>query len=134
MKAKSGNPIETVQPIVPDETFTADVADPGKAAKTKAKEIKAKKGKYGQTKAPAFKPIKAKEDTEKEVETSWIGIKLVDENNNPVVGEQYEVELPDGSVSKGSVGNDGTAKIEGFEPGMCKVKFPNLEDDSVSAK
>ncbi|MBL4630659.1 MAG: hypothetical protein JKY14_05690 [Paraglaciecola sp.] len=163
MKAKSGKKIEAVKPTEPEEAFVADEADPGKVAKTKAKQVSSETGKYGQTKAPAFKPIEPSESTtedknpdkgsgessdknsdassdkssdaeEQEVETTFIAIKLTDEKGNVVVGEKYEVELPDGSVSKGTLGIDGTAKIEGFEPGLCKVRFPNLEDDCISAK
>jgi type VI secretion system secreted protein VgrG len=147
MKPKSGKKIEAVKPTEPEEAFVADEADPGKVAKVKAKEIDAKKGKYGQTKAPAFKPEEATASSqdgkssdkkaqkkEDDKETTFIDIKLTDENGNAVVGEKYEVELPDGSVSKGTLGADGTAKIKGFEPGQCKVRFPNLEDDCVSAK
>ena len=141
MKAKSGKKIEAVNPTPPEEAFDADDANPGKAAKVKAKQVATKKGKYGQTKAPAFKPHKAKQSSEdnkdqkeEEKETAFVSIKLTDEEGNPVVAEQYEVELPDGSVSKGSLDVDGTAKVEGFEAGQCKVRFPNLEDDCVSAK
>jgi hypothetical protein len=138
MKAKSGKKIEAVKPSKPEEAFDADEANPGKVAKVKAKQIDAKKGKYGQTKAPAFKPKDtdpaANSEEKQDKETTHIAIKLTDEKGNVVVGEQYEVELPDGSVSKGTLGVDGTAKIEGFAAGQCKVRFPNLEDDCVSAK
>lgn len=152
MKAKSGKKIEAVKPTKPEEAFVADEANPGTVAKVKAKEIAAQKGKYGQTKAPAFKPKQAPPpteentssssssssssdiSTEEEKETTHIAIKLTDVKGNAVVGEKYEVELPDGSVSTGTLDVDGTAKIEGFEAGQCKVRFPNLEDDCVSAK
>ena len=154
MKAKSGKKIEAVKPTKPAEAFVADEANPGKVAKVKAKQIDAKKGKYGQTKISAFKPIETStsagdakssdssqdkssnksSDKEEVKETTHIAIKLTDENGNAVVGETFEVELPDGSVSKGTLDIDGTAKVEGFEAGQCKVRFPNLEDDSVSAK
>tara|TARA_R110002153_G_scaffold124543_3_gene270941 strand:- start:45196 stop:45639 length:444 start_codon:yes stop_codon:yes gene_type:complete len=147
MKAKSGKKIEAVKPTKPEEAFVADDANPGKVAKVKAKQIDAKKGKYGQTKIAAFKPKEASSSSEdaknsdkntnkdkKEKETTHIAIKLADENGNAVVGEKFEIELPDGSVSKGTLDIDGTAKVEGFEAGPCKVRFPNLEDDSVSAK
>lgn len=149
MKAKSGKKIEAVKPTKPEEAFVADDANPGKVAKVKAKQIDAKKGKYGQTKIAAFKPKEAssssedaknsdtntnKDKKDKEKETTHIAIKLADENGNAVVGEKFEIELPDGSVSKGTLDIDGTAKVEGFEAGPCKVRFPNLEDDSVSVK
>ncbi|MEP3415037.1 MAG: hypothetical protein ABJN66_08335 [Gilvibacter sp.] len=145
MKPKSGKKIEAVKPTKPAEAFVADDANPGEVAKVKAKEIKAQKGKYGQTKIAAFKPKETnnsaedKKSSEKnsekeENETTFIAIKLSDEKGNAVVGEKYQVELPDGSVSSGTLDIDGTAKVEGFEAGQCKVRFPNLEDDSVSIK
>ena len=147
MKPKSGKKIEAVKPTKPAEAFVADDANPGEVAKVKAKEVKAQKGKYGQTKITAFKPKEtdssakdnksAEEDSgkeEKQKETTFIAIKLSDEKGNAVVGEKYQVELPDGSVSSGTLDIDGTAKVEGFEAGQCKVRFPNLEDDSVSAQ
>lgn len=156
MKPKSGKKIEAIKPTKPAEAFVADEADPGKVAKVKAKQVDAQKGKYGQTKISAFKPIEtssssedgksagketessAKKNSEEkeqpEKKTTHIAIKLTDEKGNAVAGENYEIELPDGSVSKGTVDIDGTAKVEGFEAGQCKVRFPNLEDDSVSLK
>ncbi|WP_339719566.1 hypothetical protein [uncultured Paraglaciecola sp.] len=150
MKPKSGKKIEAVKPTKPAEAFVADEANPGKVAKVKAKQVEAKKGKYGQTKVAAFKPKETspsgednknsdkgtdnKEEEEEEKQTTFISIKLTDEKDNAVAGEKYEVELPDGSVSSGTLDIDGTAKIEGFEAGQCKVRFPNLEDDSVSTK
>jgi hypothetical protein len=146
MKPKSGKKIEAVKPVKPEEAFVADEADPGKVAKVKAKQVDAQKGKYGQTKTPAFKPKEASPSAkdnkssekssqkEEEKKTTFISIKLTDEKGNAVVGEKFEVELPDGSVSKGTLDIDGSAKVEGFEAGPCKVRFPNLEDDSVSAK
>jgi type VI secretion system secreted protein VgrG len=152
MKAKSGKKIEAVKPTKPDGAFVADNANPGTVAKVKAKQIDAKKGKYGQTKIAAFKPKESNAATEdgeeaknsdkntnkdkenKEKETTHIAIKLTDEKGNAVVGEKFEIVLPDGSVSKGTLDIDGTAKVEGFEAGPCTVRFPNLENDSVSAK
>jgi len=155
MKPKNGKKIEAIKPTKPAEAFLADVAEPGKVAKVKAKQVDAQKGKYGQTKISAFKPIEpspatedntsakkssdkgTKKNTEKKEEekkTTHIAIKLTDEKGNAVAGEKFEVELPDGSVSKGTTEMDGTSKVEGFEAGQCKVRFPNLEDDSISAQ
>jgi len=133
MKAKSGKLVSLVKPIVPEKVLAADDADPGKAAEAKAKDIEQKKGKYGSTKAKPFKPPKEADsiDEDKEKEDpkpeSWVEFELSDEENNPVVGQKYEVELPDGSVAKGTTDNQGKAKIEGFEPGKCKLTLPDLD-------
>ena len=73
-------------------------------------------------------------DTQNEDDTSWLSIKLTDEDGNAVVGEKYEVELPDGTLAKGTLGIDGKAKVDGFEPGKCKVRFPALAKGAVSSK
>jgi type VI secretion system secreted protein VgrG len=69
-----------------------------------------------------------------ESKKAWVSVKLIDESGNAVAGEKYEVILPDGTLAKGTLGMDGTAKVEGFEPGKCQVSFPNLVKGSVSQK
>jgi len=73
------------------------------------------------------------QDDDKE-DTSWISIKLIDEEGDAIVGEKYEVILPNGTLAKGTLGTDGTAKVKGFDPGACKVSFPSLVSGSVSKK
>jgi hypothetical protein len=58
----------------------------------------------------------------------WIEIKLLDDNGDPLPGERYRVDLPDGDVAEGRLGKDGTARIEGIpSAGTCQVTFPNLD-------
>lgn len=129
MKAKSGKAVTAVEPMVPEEVLEADEADPGKVAKVKAKQQENKKGKYGATKAPAFKPKDAetKEKESEEEKTSWIEIELVGEDEKPIPSEKYEIELPDGTVAGGTLDGNGFARVEGFEAGECKVSFPRLD-------
>jgi type VI secretion system secreted protein VgrG len=61
---------------------------------------------------------------------SWIEVAVVDEADRPLPGEQYEVELPNGRVATGTTGADGVARIEGVDPGTCKIRFPNLDKDA----
>jgi len=131
MKPKTGSAVTGVTPTVPEEAFAADEAKPGAVSKVKAEQQEAKKGKYGSTKAPAFKPSEDDEDEEKK---GWIEIELVDEDDKPVAGEKYKVTLPDGSVSTGTLDGKGYAKVSGFEPGSCKVAFPNLDKDAWKKK
>jgi type VI secretion system secreted protein VgrG len=132
MKAKSGSAVTAVEPTDPEKALEADEAEIGKVAEAKAKQLQNKEGKYGATKAPAFKPAAPdasnSSDEDKEVEkTSWIEIELLDEEDKPVSGEKYEIELPDGSLTTGTLDKDGYAKVEGFEAGDCQVSFPKLD-------
>lgn len=58
---------------------------------------------------------------------TFIEIELVDEEGNPVAGEDYEVKLPDGSVVDGSLDANGVARVSGIDPGTCQITFPNLD-------
>jgi uncharacterized protein (DUF2345 family) len=106
----------------------ADVADPGEVAEAKAEQIEKKSGKYGSTPVKPYKPPESEEEAEKK--TAWIEIELVDEEDEPVPGEKYEVKLPDGSVAKGTLDGDGFARIDGIEPGTCEISFPKLDKDA----
>jgi len=71
---------------------------------------------------------KHKADEEKK---SWIEIELVDEDDNPIPGERYKVTLPDGkTVAEGTLDENGFARVDGIDPGNCKITFPNLDKDA----
>ncbi len=128
MGAKSGKAGKAVAPADPDRPEDADVADPGEIAEAKAEQLQTKSGKYGQT---PVKPYKAPQTEEEEEEkTAWIEIELVDEEDEPVPGEKYEITLPDGSVAKGTLDGDGFARIDGIDPGTCQITFPSLDKDA----
>ena len=59
--------------------------------------------------------------------TSWIEIMLIGEDDRPVVGERYRVELADGSAIEGRIGPSGVVRLEGIEPGRYAVSFPRLD-------
>lgn len=58
---------------------------------------------------------------------SWIQIKLVDQDGNPVAGEEFSIQLPDGSPVDGYLDGNGFFQITGIDPGTCQVTFPNLD-------
>ena len=62
----------------------------------------------------------------------WLEISLVDDAGLPRAGERFFVELPDGSTRAGRLGSDGTARIEGVDPGTAKVSFPDLDQESYA--
>jgi len=57
----------------------------------------------------------------------WIEIALVDDNGNPIAGQGYQIRLPNGTVLTGSLDSRGLARVEGIDPGTCKVTFPELD-------
>ncbi|MDI7259571.1 MAG: hypothetical protein QME90_06595, partial [Thermodesulfobacteriota bacterium] len=70
-------------------------------------------------------------DEEEKDKKSWIEIELFDEEDNPVPGERYKVTLPDGkTVAEGTLDEKGFARVDGIDPGSCKITFPNLDKDA----
>jgi len=128
MNAKSGSAGSAVAPAEPKAPEEADSADPGEVAEVKARQREQKAGKYGSQKSTPFKPPTKEEIKEKKL--VWIEIEMVDEAGQPVTGERYKIELSDGTVSEGTLGSDGKARLEGIEPGSCKVSFPDLDSEA----
>lgn len=130
MNPKSGSASTPVTPEAPTAPDPADEADPGKVATTKARQIERKEGKYGSVKAAPFKPPPESPGMEP-VETHWIEIELVGEDDMPIPGEAFRVELPDGTVTQGTLDHRGFARITGLPTtGACKVLFPRLDQDA----
>lgn len=57
----------------------------------------------------------------------WVEIAMVDKEGNPTPGQAYEIKLPDGTIVTGSLDERGAARVEGIDPGNCKIKFPTLD-------
>jgi hypothetical protein len=130
---KSGKAGSAVDPTEPKDALEADKADPGEVEKVKAEQRQTKTGKYGSVPSKPLKP--EKEDTGEAKKKSWIEIELVDKKGKPVPGEPYRVTLPDGeTVAEGTLDEKGHARVEGIEPGSCKVTFPRLEKQAWKPK
>ena len=126
----AGSPVEPTAPVAAEE---ADVADPGEMAEIKKEQIERKKGKYGTEPVQPHKPPTAEESEkseEEKVETTWIEIELVGEDDQPISGEKYKVILPDETVDQGTLDQNGWARIDGFTAGTCKISFPDLDQDA----
>jgi len=66
---------------------------------------------------------------------SWIEIVLEDEASKPVPGEAYRITLPDGStLAEGTLDEKGFARVDGIDPGTCKVTFQNLDKNAWEPK
>ncbi len=63
--------------------------------------------------------------------THWVSIELVDEANQPVVGEPFIVRLPQGERTqevRSCLDARGTFRVEGLKrAGACTIRFPNLD-------
>lgn len=71
--------------------------------------------------APSEPEVKAKHTLE---------LHLVDAKGQPVPGEDYRVELPDGRVVEGRLDARGVALVTGIEEsGTCRVNFPRWDKD-----
>ena len=69
-------------------------------------------------------PAPAPEEKKKK---TWIEIELVDDDDNPVPNARFRLELPDGTMKSGTLGDNGKARITGIEPGTCKVSFLDVD-------
>jgi type VI secretion system secreted protein VgrG len=136
---KSGTPGSLIKPTAPEQAKDADDADPGVVEKTKEAQRETRTGKYGSQQVKSYHTEAAAAGAaagpgEEEKKKSWIALKLVDSEGEPVPGEPYKVTLPDGSVATGSTDSKGEAKVSGFDPGQCKVEWPQMDKTVVSAK
>jgi hypothetical protein len=123
---KAGSAVSPTDPKAPEE---ADKADPGEVEQVKAEQRQTQTGKYGSVKTKLHKPPEAED--EKEKKKSWIEIEMVDEEQRPVPSEKYRVTLADGeTIAEGTLDEKGFARLEGIEPGSCKVTFPDLDKSS----
>lgn len=130
MNPKSGKAIDAVKPAAVEKAQEADVADPGVVEKVKAEQAQKKSGKYGKQPVKPFKPPAPGSHEDEDEKKSWIEIELIDEADQPVVGQRYEITLPDGRVAKGTLDAQGFARIDGIDPGTCQVSFPDLDKDA----
>ena len=61
------------------------------------------------------------------VRTTWVAIKLVDENDKPIPHAKYIIILPDGTRKEGNLDDNGYAYFDNLQPGNCTVGFPELD-------
>jgi hypothetical protein len=63
-------------------------------------------------------------------EKTWVEIELTDMEGNPMPGEAYWIQTPDGQVRQGKLDRAGRAYFSDLDPGQCEVRWPNLDDDA----
>lgn len=61
---------------------------------------------------------------------TWVEIELVGMDGNPIPEERYRIELATGEVHEGVLDARGRARVDGIDPGTCKVTFPALDEEA----
>lgn len=64
---------------------------------------------------------------ESEQEFSWVAVRLVGLDGQPLAGITYELTLADGSTESGTTDANGEGRHEGIVRGSCIVTFQGLE-------
>jgi hypothetical protein len=59
----------------------------------------------------------------------WFEIEIEYEDGSPFDGNAA-IELPGGRRTDGPPDADGVVRVDGIDPGSCKVSFPSLDTDS----
>ncbi|MCH9684098.1 MAG: hypothetical protein K0V04_21875 [Deltaproteobacteria bacterium] len=63
--------------------------------------------------------------------STWVDIKLVDEEGAPIPGARFEVLRPDGTrLGEGRLGRDGCGGFENIDQLDYTVCFPDLDEDA----
>ena len=61
----------------------------------------------------------------------WIEVQLVDEADQPVARQRFEITLPDGSTRTGQTDAEGVGRVEGiYPPGVCQISFTELDQEA----
>ena len=57
---------------------------------------------------------------------SSIEFVLVDQDGEPLTGQRYGIELPDGQTQSGTLDDFGAARVDAKVAGNCRVRFPDI--------
>jgi hypothetical protein len=61
---------------------------------------------------------------------TWIEVKLIDMEGNPVSGLQCRVKTPDGKTLSATLDKSGKVRFDGIRPGTCMIGFPDLDREA----
>jgi type VI secretion system secreted protein VgrG len=63
-----------------------------------------------------------------EGEKAFVELAVKDQDGNPVAGEWFRIEFPDGTVKEGRTDGSGKAWVPGPKEGSTKLSFPRLDE------
>jgi type VI secretion system secreted protein VgrG len=128
-----GIPKMLVSPISPIAAMLADHIVPGSEVTYKA-QLAAMTPAQQAAAAAADAPTHNPNSEENKQKKHWIEIELVDEEGKPAAGVRYRVTVPDGTSQEGTLDEKGFARVDGIDPGTCKVTFPELDKEAWEPK
>ena len=128
-----GIPKMLVSPISPIAAMLADHIVPGSEVTYKA-QLAAMTPAQQAAAAAADAPTHNPNSEENKQKKHWIEIELLDEEGKPAAGERYRVTVPDGTNQEGTLDEKGFARVDGIDPGTCKVTFPELDKEAWQPK
>lgn len=132
MTPKDGKQCTAIEPVDAAEAVEADNAEAGALSSSSSRGPERGTQQY---KTASAKPFKAPTPEEAEgEEKTWIEVELHDMDGAPMPGERYRVHLPDGSVMEGTLDGNGRARVDGIDPGQCRVTFPDFDQTGWEEK
>lgn len=121
-----GSLVAPTAPKTPDEAFKGELG--GLEEAPGAREAPDEKWHFDTINASSYHtPASAAAE---DAPAHWIEIAMKDDHGHPMAGEPFVVILPNGeTAATGTLDENGRARVEGLDPGQCKIRFPQRESD-----
>ncbi len=115
-----GSPLsgKAVAVSIPKAPAEADTAKPGFVEANPGKMVKVR---------PAEEPPPPAEPVAEKVETDWIEVRLLNQDQEPIRGCVLTFVLPNNQVVSGVTDTDGVSRIDRIKPGSCTVSLNDAD-------
>ena len=64
---------------------------------------------------------------------TWVELELVDDTGVAIAGAKYLIVGPDGQEHPGTTDGKGRGRVDGINPGQCKISFPGMDKEAWTA-
>jgi hypothetical protein len=128
-KAVKSAPLDDNQPDIDsttDENVVADLFAAWENRELHLLKRRIRRGSDTEEASRSTPPRSPKRTGSSEIKT-WIEIILEDQDDKPVAGIKYRLRITDGSVREGELDGKGSTRVDGIDPGMCEIMFPELD-------